>query len=172
MNYIIANGICCCLQCCCKELFETMQKIMGKTSFIKTMYFVVYAAFVAILMGAFIFLRDWPFFMSYFAQGIHCDEASDFDCITVSLLYRIVTSIAVFIAFILVVMSLCTFRVSHILNEGLFFSKFVIITAIFIILLQFDNSIYEHLSTAYQYISYIFLVCQVIISFKVGNYFS
>jgi hypothetical protein len=145
-----------------------MQKLMGKTSFIKTMYFVVYAAFVAILMGAFVFLRDWPFFMTYVARGIHCEEASDFDCITVSLLYRIVTSIAVFIVFVIVVMSLCTVRVSHILNEGLFFSKFVIITAIFIIFLQFDSSIYEHLSSAYQYISYIFLVCQVILSINQG----
>lgn len=144
-----------------------MYKLMGKTSFIKTMYFVVYSAFVVMLMAAFVFLRDWPFFMTYVAQGIHCADAGDFDCITVSLVYRIVTSIVVFATFMIVVMSLCTARVSHILNEGLFFSKFVIVTAIFIILLQFDNSLYEHFSTAYNYISYIFLICQVLFHYFV-----
>jgi len=89
---------------------------MEKTSFIKTMYFVIYATFVCILLGAFIFLRDWSFFMDYVARGIHCNQTNDFDCITVSLIYRMVTSISIFIIFILVLMSLCTVRVSHILN--------------------------------------------------------
>ncbi len=80
--------------------------------------------------------------MDYVANGIHCQRADDFDCITVSLVYRMVTSIGFFIIFILTVMSLCTIRVSHILNEGLFFSKFVVICGIFIVLLQFDNSVY------------------------------
>ena len=89
---------------------------MGKTSFIKTMYFVVYAAFVGILLGVFVFLRDWPFFMTYVARGIHCEDESDFDCVSVSLIYRIVTSLAIFIVFVIVVMSLCSVRISHILN--------------------------------------------------------
>ncbi len=89
---------------------------MGKTSFIKTMYFIVYAAFITILLTAFIFLRDWPLFMSYVARGIHCNSADDFDCITVSLIYRMVTSISIFIMFLLIIMSLCSVRVSHILN--------------------------------------------------------
>lgn len=134
---------------------------MGKTSFIKTMYFIIYSAFVVILLGAFMFLRDWPMFMAYVARGIHCEKSDDFDCISSSIIYRMVTSIAIFIVLTLVTMSLCSVRVSHILNEGLFFSKFVLITIIFITLLQFDNSLYQHLSTVYEYVSYVFLACQV-----------
>ena len=163
MNYIIANSVCCCLQCCCKEIVETLYKILGKTYFIKIMYFIIYAAFITILLTAFIFLRDWSFFMEYVAQGISCSKSDDFDCITVSLIYRMVTSISVFIIFIMFTMSVCTTRISHILNEGLFFSKFVTITLIFIILLQLNNSVYQHLSVSYEYISYLFLICQVIL---------
>lgn len=136
---------------------------MGKTPFIKTMYFIIYTAFISILLTAFVFLKDWSFFMSYVANGIHCDRADDFDCITVSIVYRMVTSIGIFILFVIMVMSLCTVRISHILNEGLFFSKFIIISSVFIVLLQFENSFYEYLSRGFEYISYIFLICQVIL---------
>lgn len=75
MNCIIANGVCFCPQCCCKKVFETMSKLIGKSSFIKIMYFIIYAFFVLILLGAFAFLGDCLFFMSYIAQGIHCNWA-------------------------------------------------------------------------------------------------
>lgn len=168
MNYIVANGICCCLQCCCKELFETLSKLLGKNSFIKVMYCVVYATFVGILLGAFVFLRDWGWFMDYVARGISCNKGDDFDCITVALVFRIVTAISLFIIILLLTLSLCTVRISYILNEGLFFSKFVLIAILFIILLQFDNTILQHLSTLYQYTSYIFLLCQGIIIIDLG----
>jgi len=70
MNYIIANSLCCCLQCCCKEIFEALYKLIGKIAFVKMMHSIIYFSFYFLVLCAFLLLRKWPFFMKYLVSGI------------------------------------------------------------------------------------------------------
>lgn len=66
-----------------------------------------------------------------------------------------------FSGIMLIIMVVGSDRVGKIVNEGLFFSKFVITIAIFFITLQFSNDFITNYSNFAQIFSYIFIVWQV-----------
>jgi hypothetical protein len=73
MNYIIVNSVCCCLSICCKEIWETLYRIIGKVAFVKFAYILVY--FGAIISGLLLLAlmnSSWGWVMSTFAPGINC----------------------------------------------------------------------------------------------------
>lgn len=59
INQVIVSGACCCLQFCCKELSETAYKLIGRISFIKLMYTVIYFSFILCVYLAMYILREW-----------------------------------------------------------------------------------------------------------------
>lgn len=63
----------------------------------------------------------------------------------------------------LALLQTCSTRVSLIINEGLFFSKFVLIIILFFISLQLSNETFMIYGNLSKVVSYIFLVYQSII---------
>lgn len=162
INQALISGACCCLQCCCKELSETAYKIVGRVAFVKLMYSLIYFSFIGTVFLGMWFLREWEFFMSFFADGINCQAiTSDFDCISASVIYRIMLSLFLFGLIMLALLSTCSQRVGQILNEGLFFTKFVVCLLIFLGTLQLGDSILVNFSQFAQVFSYLFILWQV-----------
>lgn len=164
INQVLVSGACCCLQFCCKELAETVYKIIGRVAFIKIMYCLIYFSFIGFVYLAMYLLREWEFFMQMLADGFTCLAVTEeFDCVSASVVYRITCSLFLFSTAMLIIMYSCSVRVAHILNEGLFFSKFVLMVVLFFLLLQFDNSLMATYSDFCQIFSYVFILWQVCI---------
>lgn len=164
MNQVIVSSACCCLQYCCKEIGETLYKLIGRIAFIKIMYTLIYFAFIGFVYLAMFLLQKWEFFMQVLADGISCyNLTNEFDCVSASVIYRIMLSLFVFSTLMFLMMMVCSARISQIINEGLFFTKFVITVIIFFGTLQLDNSIIMKFSDFCQVFSYIFLIWQVLI---------
>lgn len=140
INQIVVSSACCCLQFCCKELAETAFKLMGKVSFIKIMYILIYFSVIIAVYIAMYVLREWEFFMRFFADGINCMALTEeFDCISASVIYRITLSLFIFSMMMVIILALTSWRVGKILNEGLFFTKFIITLVFFLLTLQLSN---------------------------------
>ena len=109
--------------------------------------------------------------MSFFADGINCQAiTSDFDCISASVIYRIMLSLFLFGLIMLALLSTCSQRVGQILNEGLFFTKFVVCLLIFLGTLQLGDSILVNFSQFAQVFSYLFILWQVLsVSYSDSN---
>ncbi len=100
--------------------------------------------------------------MKAFADGITClNLTDDFDCISSSVVYRIMLSLFLFSSAMFIVIMISSIRVAKILNEGLFFSKFTLAVLIFMVTLQLDNSVIVYFSNFAQIFSYIFIIWQV-----------
>ncbi len=78
-----------------------------------------------------------------------------------SVMVRMVLAVVGTGALNIIIIVVANYRVAAIVNEGLFFTKFVIIAILFIVLLQINNSFFQDLFSIYSYISYVFLICQV-----------
>jgi len=140
INQIVVSSACCCLQFCCKEIAETAFKLIGRVSFLKIMYTIIYFSFIIAVYLAMYLLREWEFFMKFFAEGINCQALTkEFDCISASVIYRITLSLFTFSLGMVLIMVMVSDRVGKILNEGLFFTKFIITLIIFFFTLQFSN---------------------------------
>ena len=162
MNQVIVSGACCCLQFCCKELAETTYKIIGRVAFIKIMYSVIYFSFLLFVYLSISLLKEWEFFMQMISDGFTCLNVTEqFDCVSASVIYRMTFSLFIFSAFMVLVMFSCSLRIAHILNEGLFFSKFVVLAVLFFISLKLDNSVLASFSDFCQIFSYVFILWQV-----------
>ena len=162
INQVIVSGACCCLQFCCKELAETVYKIIGRVSFIKIMYSLIYFSFLLFVYLSVYLLKEWEFFMQMISSGFTClNVTQEFDCVSSSVIYRMTLSLCIFSALMVLVMFSCSLRVAHILNEGLFFSKFVVMVVLFFLSLQFDNSVLVTFSNFCQVFSYVFILWQV-----------
>jgi len=62
-------------------------------------------------------LREWEFFMKMFADGITCHALTEeFDCISASVIYRIMLSLFLFSFLMLLVVLVSSARVARILN--------------------------------------------------------
>jgi hypothetical protein len=162
LNQVLVSGACCCLQLCCKECSETLFKLMGRIAFIKLMYVLIYFSFIIFVYAAMYLLREWEFFMQVLADGINCLAlTAEFDCVSASVIYRITLSLFLFSTLMLILLLACSSRVAAILNESLFFSKFVLMVAIFLGSLQLDDSLLASFSDFCQLFSYVFIVWQV-----------
>lgn len=58
---------------------------------------------------------------------------------------------------------LCRNRCSQILNEGLFFAKYLLVTAVFLVTLYVNNWVFLGYGEVCRYVGLIFLVLQVLI---------
>lgn len=117
INQVLVSSACCCMQLCCKEVGETLYKVVGRVAFIKFMYTLVYFAFIALVYLAMYLLKEWEFFMKVLADGINCLAiTNEFDCISTSVIYRIMLSLFTFSTLMLLAMFLCSARISRILN--------------------------------------------------------
>lgn len=104
--------------------------------------------------------------MSRLAPQIMCDlwvGAEHISCVSAAVLYRMSCCLFVFSLLMLGVMQACSTRVSLIMNEGLFFSKFVLIIILFFISLQLSNETFMTYGNLCKMISYVFLIYQSII---------
>lgn len=102
--------------------------------------------------------------MRIFADGINCLALTEeFDCISASVIYRITLSLFIFSVIMASILLVSTVRVAKILNEGLFFSKFVLTLIIFLVTLQLDNAFITYFSNFSQIFSYVFIIWQVIV---------
>lgn len=162
INQVIVSGACCCLQYCCKELSQTIYKIIGRVAFIKIMYAIIYFLFIGFVYLAMYLLREWEFFMRVIADGINCQNLTDeFDCVSASVIYRIMFSLFMLSTLMLIVIVIASNRLAQIINQGLFFSKFILTVVFFILSLQLDNSILSSFSDFCQIFSYFFIIWQV-----------
>lgn len=162
LNQALISGACCCLQCCCKEISETLYKVIGRVAFLKIMYCLIYFAFIGFVYLAMYLLKEWEFFMTVIADGINCQNLTEeFDCVSASVIYRTTLSLFIFSVLMLLTMVGCSTRLAHILNEGLFFTKFIVMVIVFFVTLQLDNSIMSSFSDFCQVFSYVFILWQV-----------
>lgn len=135
---------------------------MGRISFLKFMHLVVYFAFIAAVFLAMFLLRKWEFFMRVFAEALTCKALTDeFDCISASVIYRIMLSLFLLSSLLLAVTLISSPRVSKVINEGLFFSKLIVSLAIFLAVLQISNQGMMYFSDIAGIFSYVFVVWQV-----------
>lgn len=74
VNYLAVNGMCCCLNLCCKEVWETLYKLIGKNAFVKFAYCVVYFSTVFLSMLSISLISEWSWFMDNLAPGIQCNR--------------------------------------------------------------------------------------------------
>jgi|688.fasta_scaffold280143_1 hypothetical protein len=117
INQIVVSSACCCLQFCCKEIFETAYKVIGRISFIKLVYSIIYFSFIACVYFVMYLLREWEYFMKVFAHGISCVTLTEeFDCISASVVYRITLSLFMFSLVMVLILTLATARIARILN--------------------------------------------------------
>lgn len=163
LNYAVVNGMCCCLNICCKELWETLHKIVGKMAFVKFAYCLVYFGSVAISILLISLISDWSWFMDYLAPGIQCNQDDFLGCLSSSVVYRVSTCLLIFTMLMFCIMLVCPTRAALILNEGLFFSKFVIVVIFTAISFQLDNSYFLWFGSISQIFSYAFVMLQSII---------
>lgn len=166
MNYIVVNSICCCLNLCCKETWETLYKLLGKTSFIKIAYCLVYFAVIGVSIIAVNLLESVPLVLGKIASGINCDsylQDEGLSCLTASTIYRVSFCLFIFSIFMLICLKICSARVGLILNEGLFFSKFVIIMVMVLISLNLDDKYFTGYEVISSIFSYTFALVQAII---------
>lgn len=137
MNYIVVNSVCCCLSICCKEVWESLYRIIGKSAFVKFAYLLIYFSAVVLTLAFFtVTSNSWPWVMSRIAPQIMCDlwiGAEHISCISAAVLYRMSCCLFIFSLFMLILIQTCSTRVALIINEGLFFSKFVLIIILFLI---------------------------------------
>ena len=55
MRYLVVNAVCCCMSVCCKEVWETVFKLVGREAFVKVVYTMLYlGALVSGVLGAFL----------------------------------------------------------------------------------------------------------------------
>ena len=140
LNQLIVSSTCCCLQYCCKQVFETAYKLMGRVAFVKFVYCVIYFSLIGVVYLAMYMLKEWEFFMKFFADGINClTLTEEFDCVSASVIYRIMMSLFFFSLILIILLLVSSVRVAKIINQGLFFSKFILTIIIFFITLQLNN---------------------------------
>ena len=73
MNYIVVNSVCCCLSMCCKEVWESLYRIIGKAAFTKFAYILVYFSAVALAIALVnLMSSSWSWVMSPLAPKIIC----------------------------------------------------------------------------------------------------
>lgn len=165
MNYVIVNGMCCCLSMCCKDVSEALYKIVGKTSFVKILYLCTYLlCFLVSIVFLAVMGSSWAWFLPNMAPGITCQDGDSYyiGCLTASGVYRVSMCLIVLTLFLAGVLATCT-RVGTVLNEGLFFSKFVIVMCMFIGTLFIDNSFVMTFGKLATVFSYAFVICQSVI---------
>ena len=124
MRYLVINGLCCCLNLCCKEVWEAIYQIVGKRAFIKCLYCVVFLFSIITTLGLVLLLQNWPFFMDYFAPEIQCKNET-FNCLGAEVIFRVSCCLFIFSIVMIGLVKICSPRIALILNEGLFFSKYV-----------------------------------------------
>ena len=104
--------------------------------------------------------------MEYLAPGIDCsnnDKTFMINCLSSSVVYRVCSALLILSCLLLLTMMVCSTRVSLILNEGLFFSKFVLVMILTAIFLQLESSYFEWFGWISQLFSYIFVAVQSMI---------
>ena len=102
--------------------------------------------------------------MDYFAPGIQCKASNQYlNCLSSSVTYRVCSCLFLFSLLLLCILLACPTKTSLILNEGLFFSKFVIIAVLTGICFQMENSYFEWFGWMSKIFSYIFVACQSMI---------
>ena len=161
MRYIVLNGLCCCLGICCKEVWETIYQIIGKKAFIKCLYSVIFLSSLLSTLAMMYIFQEWSWFMKYLAPSIQCDQA--FQCLGAEVVYRVCACLWLFSTGMLIIMKLCSARIAMILNEGMFFTKYVIIMILIMISFQMEASIFEAFGFLGSIFSYLVLIVQAII---------
>lgn len=95
-------------------------------------------------------LRWWGVILTLFS----------FECFGASAVYRLSLSLLCMF-FILMLLMVCRNKCAMIINEGLFFIKYVFVVCIFIAFLWVPNSMFIDYADASKYISIFFMVLQV-----------
>lgn len=104
--------------------------------------------------------------MDTFAPGINCKSGvgSDYlNCVSASVAYRISLCLFLLSVGIFAIMQMCSTRVALIFNEGLFFSKFVIVMGLFLGALRIGNEVFMVYGDVCEVVSYFFVAAQCII---------
>ena len=161
MRYIVLNGLCCCLGICCKEVWETIYQIIGKKAFIKCLYAIIFLSSLLTTLAMMYIFQEWSWFMKYFAPSIQCND--EFQCLGPEVVYRVCACLWFFSVVMLIIMKLCSTRIAMILNEGMFFTKYVVIMILIMISFQMGASIFEAFGFLGSIFSYIVLIVQAII---------
>ncbi len=73
MATCLAQGVCCCFGCCCKELSESLQRLLGPERVTKIFYLFLVVVFTVPAIVVMYYLDKWHAFLDYFSW-LRCPE--------------------------------------------------------------------------------------------------
>ena len=146
MYALVAEGMCCCFACCCKDISDALKRLLGPQKVTKIFYLFLVIAFTVPSIVILFYLNEWKSFINYFSW-LQCPPESGgyqffndrgLDCIGPSAVYRISLSFVILFGLMMFINMLRN-RISMVVNEGLFCVKYLLVLAIFIAFLFAKN---------------------------------
>jgi energy-converting hydrogenase Eha subunit F len=75
MGAVIAEGMCCCFMCCCKDISDALKRFLGPQRVTKIFYLFLVVVFTVPAIVVFFYLNKWQLFTNYFSW-MQCPQAS------------------------------------------------------------------------------------------------
>lgn len=75
-SMLVANGVCCCFSCLCRDISNAIQRMLGEERTTKIVYILLVMLFVAPAIVVFFFLYRWESFLTYFSSILACPASS------------------------------------------------------------------------------------------------
>lgn len=75
MGALIAEGLCCCFACCCKDISDALKRLLGPERVTKVFYLFLVVIITAPAVVVMFYLNKWQGFANYF-KWMQCPESS------------------------------------------------------------------------------------------------
>jgi serine incorporator 1/3 len=167
MTSIISNAICCAGNCVC----HAMNNICSDTMKINPKLFSKIGFIIINLLGVAISLIILFFgsnLLQPFNKHINCPESNNLDCLGISQVYRMSFSLAI-LHFVVIFFSLCGKNVASVINRHCWTFKLLLVFGIYIAFLFVPNSFFSVYAEISKYISFLFIVFQVLVTISFAH---